>query len=119
MTTHKQNDPMISRIKQELDAGLDQLDPSITSRLREGRSKALEQTVHKPFWERLFVHPRQLAGFATAAALLVMVMYWHPSRSVLPDNRVEEMELLAQQGSLDMYQDLDFYAWLATTNETH
>lgn len=113
MTPDTQDDPIISQIKQELNNGLDQLDPAISNRLREGRIKALEQIQPKPFWERLFIHPGQLAGFATAVVLLVIVLHWRPSGPVLSENRVEELELVAQQGSLEMYKELDFYLWLA------
>ncbi|MPN51558.1 hypothetical protein SDC9_199206 [bioreactor metagenome] len=51
--------------------------------------------------------------------LLILISHWHPSRPDMPENRIDEMELLAQQGSLDMYKDMDFYAWLAKTDETH
>ena len=50
MTPDTQDDPIISQIKQELNNGLDQLDPAISNRLREGRVKALEQIQPKPFW---------------------------------------------------------------------
>ena len=59
------------------------------------------------------------AGFATAAVLLVMVMNWHPSHPAAPENRLEELELVAQQGSLEMYKDLDFYRWLAKNDAAH
>lgn len=117
MTRQKQDDPLTRQIKQELDAGLDRLDPAIAARLQESRSKALEQTTRRPFWEWLLGHPRQLAGFATAALLLVLVVHWNPLHPVTPENRIEEMELVAQQGSLDMYKDLDFYAWLAKADQ--
>lgn len=107
------------QIKAALDAGLEQLDPSITARLREGRLKALEQATRPTFVQWLSGHPRQLAGFATAAVLLVMVMNWHPSRPGMPENRLEELELVAQQGSLEMYKDLDFYRWLAKNDAAH
>lgn len=108
------------QIKAVLDAGLGQLDPSITARLREGRLKALEQAERPPFVQRLLVgHPRQLAGFATAAVLLAMVLNWYPSRSPMPEFQAEEMEMAAQQGNLEMYKDLEFYRWLAQNDATH
>ena len=119
MTTNKQDDPMISQIKQELDAGLDQLDPAIAARLRAGRNKAMAQATKEPSSVWAFLRPQRLAGFATAIMLLILVSHWHPSRPGMPENRIDEMELLAQQGSLDMYKDMDFYAWLAKTDETH
>lgn len=119
MTTNKQDDPMISQIKQELDAGLDQLDPAIAARLRAGRNKAMAQATKEPSSVWAFLRPQRLAGFATAIMLLILLSHWHPSRPDMPENRIDEMELLAQQGSLDMYKDMDFYAWLAKSDETH
>lgn len=114
-----QNEQDTKQIKAILDAGLEQIDPSITARLREGRLKALEQATRPPFVQWLLGHPRQLAGFATAAVLLVMVMSWYPSRPPMPEFQAEEMELAAQQGSLEMYKDLEFYRWLAQNNAAH
>ena len=119
MTPHKQDDPMINQIKQELDAGLNQLNPAITARLREGRRKAVAQATKEPSFIWAFLRPQRLAGFATAIMLLILISHWHPVRPNMQENRMEEMELMAQQGNLDMYKDLDFYRWLAKTNETH
>ena len=119
MNNTGQNEQNSTQIKTVLDAGLEHLDPSISTRLREGRIKALEQATPKPFAAWTFLRPQRLAGFATAIMLLILISHWHPSRPGMPENRMEEMELLAQQGSLDMYKDMDFYAWLAKTDETH
>lgn len=113
MNSTGQNEQNSTQIKTVLDAGLEHLDPSISTRLRQGRIKALEQTQRKPFQTWFFMHPRQLIGIATAAILLLMVTNWRPLRPSQPENRVEELELVAQQGSLEMYKDLDFYRWLA------
>jgi hypothetical protein len=108
----------LRRVRGELDAGLEQLDPAVMKRLRESRQSALEQAEPRPF--RLFGMPRlvPVGACATLAVAAVAVSLWFSMRPQALPNRVgDEIEVLTMQGNLDMYKDLEFFQWLARTNE--
>jgi hypothetical protein len=109
----------LTRVRGELDAGLEQLDPVVTKRLRESRRSALELAEPKPF--RLFGMPRlvPVGACATLAVAAVAVSLWMSMRpQAVPNRGADEIEVLTVQGNLDMYKDLEFFQWLARTNET-
>jgi len=119
MNNDKGNEILVRHIKDELDAGLDRLDPAISARLGEGRRTALAQPAASSFFSGLFsLRLLPLTGIATAAILVVAVSLWYTMRPTMPENRAEDIEVLTAQGNLDMYRDLDFYKWLANAHET-
>ena len=109
----------VRRVRSELDAGLEQLDPAIARRLQESRRSALELAEKSPF--RLFGLPRlvPVGAFATLAVAVVAVSLWFSMRTQpVPDRANEEIEVLTVPGNLEMYKDLEFFQWLARTDET-
>jgi hypothetical protein len=77
----------IRRVRSGLDAGLEQLDPSITGRLQESRRSALEQAEKKPY--SLFSMPRlvPVGAFATLAVAAVALSLWFSMRpQAIPDS---------------------------------
>lgn len=118
MTEHSDDELFASRIKDELDAGLERMDPALAARLGQSRRRALGQP-ERSFWPGL--RPLRLlpiTGFATAMVMVAAVSLWYGTRPGMTDTRAEEIEMLATQGSLEMYRELDFYTWLAETHET-
>ncbi len=118
MNNDKGNEVLVRQIKDELDAGLDRLDPAISARLGEGRRTALAQPATSLFPGLFSQRLLPLTGIATAAILVVAVSLWYAMRPTMPENRAEDIEVLTAQGNLDMYRDLDFYKWLASAHET-
>lgn len=109
----------LKKVRNRLDSGLEQLDPSITKRLRESRRQALDVAEKRPF--SLVNMPRliPISGFATLAIVAVAASLWFSMRSqAVSSKAAEEIEVLTTQGNLEMYKDLEFYQWLAQTHET-
>jgi len=118
MNEHDNEEDVIRTVRNALDAGLDQLDPSIAQRLQAGRRRALDLADKKPF--RLFGMPRLVpaGAFATLAITAVAVSLWFSLRPpTFPHKALDEIEILAVQGNLEMYRDLEFFQLLAQTHE--
>lgn len=109
-----QSDEFVRRVKQTLDAGVEEIDEATQTRLRAARRSALES-------RRAWRVPA-MWGAAVAAAVTFAVVIW-----VAPQWRDEAPNgtaLVAAMGSsdaeamvvfdgLDLYEDLEFYQWLA------
>ena len=91
-------DPWTERIRQQLDTGARDLDAATLSRLNQARQAALQAaTQAKP---RPWLWPATLAG---AFSLALAVAIWP---------RVLPSPMLASEEQLELYGELDFYAWL-------
>lgn len=98
-----------SRIKAQLDEDLDALDPAISQRLQRARKDALDtlKPARYPIWQ-------PAVGFALAILLVMAVVIWpwrqpgSPSATALAD-----FDLIAADDSLQLFEELDFYEWLA------
>ena len=88
------------------DASVDKLDGATLSRLNRGRNRALDElrTPHTR-WMRW----APAAGVAAAVALAVMVYVPGPEVDVTPAT-VTDMEILLGEESVEMFEDLEFYA---------
>jgi hypothetical protein len=118
MNKHETEQDFLTRVLGELDAGLEQMDPSVARRLQAIRSTALEQAEKKPF--SLFSMPRlvPVGTFATLAVAAVAMSLWFSMRQQpIPNRAADEIEVLTVQGNLEMYKDLEFFQWLAQTHE--
>lgn len=110
------NDPMpeerfIAGIRRELDRSCDALDGHTLSRLHRIRSEALARRQSRT--SRLLL---PFGGFVTACMLVLTVTMFMPGRS--PDRDMvpplEDIDILASADSLDLYEDYEFYEWLAS-----
>jgi hypothetical protein len=53
-------------------------------------------------------------AFATAAAAVIVFAVWvDPPKQELPVKSVDEFEIVLYADNLELYEDLDFYEWLA------
>jgi hypothetical protein len=109
----------IHRTKVLLDESTEGLDAATLSRLNRARQAALARA-----------HPRAVrhwflpAGLASACVLLLVVAAWHwhaPAGAArLPELPFTasaspnggDIDLVSSDDSLELYQDLEFYAWL-------
>lgn len=114
MSTKERDERLVAMVREHLDAGVDALDGRTTARLREARLKAVESARGRRGWFRL---PRWVAvgGVATATAAILAVGVWlsdAPRESVVAT--ADDIEVVAAQDQMQLYEDLEFYRWLAT-----
>ncbi len=103
----------IEYARQELDETVSHLDAELQSRLTRARYKALEQ---KPSSLRWFpgwmLNPA--GGLVAVACLMLAVTLTLKHNPVAQKGTVlEDLEILATNDQLELYEELDFYAWLA------
>ena len=107
----------LEKARQGLLASEEQLDAATVSRLRHARLKAVEAAGARgrgffriPNWARI-------GGVATAAAAVIVFMIWHDTpKQDLPMKNADDVEIVLNVDSadnMDLYEDLDFYEWLA------
>ena len=117
MNDQERDERFLKRLQDELAAGDDRLDQAVLTRLRESRQAAVAQAGRR-FWHL----PRLPAwvtasGLATAALLVVAVSLWLGNgQRPLPGTSVDDMEVITAQEQLDLYEDLEFYRWLAESS---
>ena len=94
--------------KQHLDQSVENLAPDTVNRLRTARSEALQGRQKDVPW----VWPA--FGFATACLMVFsLTLWWNDSASERIFPALEDLDLLASAEPLDLYEELDFYDWLA------
>ena len=100
----------LKQLKKTLDE--DQLDAKIQSRITQIRYKALESKSNRLFPEWMYQPAAQWAS--VACALLLIVLYFgEPGET---QSGLEDIDLLASTDGLELYEELEFYAWLAEEN---
>ncbi len=113
----KLNEPAeicLDKIKKELDDSLERLEGPTLLRLREARLRAVAEAEKRS--ERRWFFPGWVtAGGVAAIAVIALAfsIWFTPARPGLPINRPEDLEIITAQEHLELYQDLDFYEWLA------
>ena len=104
----------LEKARQALIASEDRLDAATLSRLRDARAKAVEAAEGRdrgffriPNWMRV-------GAFATAAAAVLVFAVWvDPQRQELPVKSPDEFEIVLNADNFDLYEDMEFYEWLA------
>lgn len=105
----QQDDAFVAGIRRQLDRSCDALDGQTLSRLTRIRHVALAR--RQAPTTRLLL---PFGGFATACLLVVAVTTFSPRDNI--DDVVaplEDLDILTASESLDLYEDYDFYRWLA------
>lgn len=100
-----------------LDASARDLDAATLSRLNRARQAALAQRYRRAGWWLP-------TGLVSACMLLLAVGIWqmrappHPTTSssgssnAMANFQPDDLQMVSGEDSLDLYQNLDFYAWL-------
>lgn len=107
----------LEKARQSLLAAEDRLDAGTLSQLRDARVRAVEVADARgrgffriPNWARI-------GGVATAAAAVLVFMIWFDTpKQDLPVKNADDIEIVLNVDSadnMDLYEDLDFYEWLA------
>jgi hypothetical protein len=104
----------LEKARQSFLATEDRLDAGTLSRLRDARVRAVEAAGERgrgffriPNWMRA-------GAFATAVAAVMVFMIWVDTpKQELPVKSPDELEIVLNADNMDLYEDLDFYEWLA------
>ena len=113
-TPHDSDGRWLAAVKSTLDQDVAALDPRVAGRLQAARREALARggtPVPRFAWAGGLV----VASIALLAATLWL---WQPSGE-FPPPHLEEIELLASAEDLELYEDLEFYGWLADADSTN
>lgn len=110
-----------ARTRAALLASAENLDGHTRSKLTQARYAALEAAKRKPkFWQTAPGRWLVPASGATAAAVLAVVLSFNPARFESDAHHgatvFEDLEIVASDDSLELYQDMDFYTWLNSEN---
>ena len=110
------NSDFETRIKDILDTGAEQISPDIARRLQQARNRAVMKARKSP-------KPVWLPAAVAASVLLVLVsfQFWYGQVAQdIPDITLAmevEMDLLISKDNLELIEDLEFFNWLAETEE--
>ena len=106
-------DRTAERAKQAFDASVERLDAATLSRLNQGRHAALDE-LHRSGWSGLrggLLLP--VTRVVAAALVAVIVMRGPDDLAGTPDVvTTTDFELLLDEQSLEMLEELEFYSWL-------
>lgn len=116
---NKENDDQFgARLAQELDRANRHLPDPVLNRLRKARRQAVAEA-KRSSGRPLFI-PRWLTagGLASAAIIVVAISFWYTApRPTTPGVPLEYLDHLAAREHHEMIEDLDFYRWLAETQD--
>ncbi len=105
----------LTRVRERLDASIEEVDAVALARLRSARHRALaklatRKSVRSWLWQPV------LPVLATFGIAVLGAWLWKAlpdSDPLLPEVAATEFELvLANEASLEFYRDLEFYLWL-------
>lgn len=110
----------LEKAGQSLRESEDVLDAETLSRLRDARCKAVEAAGERrqgffrlPNWAKA-------GAFATGLAAVMVLMVWFDApRQDLPVKSPDEFEIVLYADNLDIYEDMDFYEWLADADNDY
>jgi len=110
------NDPIVDKAKALFDDSVDSLDAATLSRLNQRRHRALAELEHKGSinpWLRWL----PATGITATAILAVIVMRGPEGVDVIAERvTAVDFEMLLEEESLDMLEELEFYLWLEATD---
>jgi hypothetical protein len=110
MTTEERENNFVENAKHVLDQDAENLDGTTTSRLRQMRYAALEKA-ESNWWQRFRLPAAALVTASLIATFTFVQM--RTSDELQTVKTIEDMEILASSEQLDLYEDYDFYTWLA------
>ncbi len=116
MSEQDNDQAFVAFAKKQLDQSVEPLDSETVSRLRAMRYESLHSQPQGIPW----LWPA--SGLATACtAILALVLWWSgPAENGQLEEGplVEDLDLLAAADNFDLYEDLEFYSWLAEQDQS-
>jgi len=114
MIDKKTETAFVNKVRDALDEGAEGLDPSIVSRLNQARFEALEAGAKGGGGSWRGVNFR-LAGAVVACGILLTVglLTYRSNTAPIYYSGIYDVDILASSDGLELYEDMDFYAWLA------
>lgn len=113
MNNEQQDLEFIDAIRRDLDDASANLDAGIRSRLTKARHAALDQKSARPAWLSGWYVKSAAALAATACLVLALSITLNHAPDSGKGSGLEDMDLLTASDQLELYEDLEFYAWLA------
>jgi len=112
VSTDPEEKAFLAASKAVLDESARDLEPEVATRLRQARYRALETKSKSLRW----LVPA--SGFAAVSVAIFAAALWlfQPSR-IVPVQSVEDLEILSSSENLELFDDLEFYHWLAEQNQ--
>ncbi|HEC28511.1 MAG TPA: DUF3619 family protein [Gammaproteobacteria bacterium] len=98
----------IGKAKSTLDRQANNLDAATLSRLNQARQAALQQ-IKRPAKNR----QAWVTAGGLAAAVLLTTIFLFRAEEIAVSTNIDEMEIIASNDGLDLYEQLDFYIWMA------
>ncbi len=111
---HNSDSDLANKIRTTLDQSVDDLDQDTLRALRVARHDAVEQ-LRKP--KRHWIPLTSVAATASVAILAVSLITLHPADNGMLQE-VDDMSLLTAGDDLELYENLEFYQWLAFEERT-
>jgi hypothetical protein len=100
--------------KTAFDESVDSLDAATLSRLNRGRQAAL-LAARRP--DKRWSHWMPAAGVA-AALMIAVVMTRSPVAVDIMEAPTGDFEILLSEENIDLFEDLEFYSWLDSVDES-
>ena len=109
-----ENEDALQRVRTTLELSVDRIPQDILTGLRNGRIKAIALAERRE--QRFLCLPRWVTagGLATLAILVVAVSLWiSPVHTPSPVKGDDDLDIVASGEQIELYEDLDFFLWLA------
>ena len=109
---NSKDEAFIARAGQLFDDSVQDLDGQTRSRLNRSRQKALDAAAAKPLlggWQTW------VPAGATAAIAVAAIVMWNGQQTpdaLSPPAMATDFEILMEEDSLEMLEDLEFYSWM-------
>lgn len=106
----------LKKVKTQLDEQTEHLDAATLSKLNQSRQAALAQL--QPRGHRL--KQKWLPASGLVAAVLLTSVFMFRSEEIIPNGEqgIDDIEIIASNDNLELYEQLDFYMWLLEENNS-
>ena len=110
MNEQKDDELFEAKAKRLFDESVQGIDGQTLSRLNRGRQKALSELGRRRAVNVLGWVPA--TGVAAAAVVAVMLWSGGPPADIAPPSSATDLEILLNEDSLEMLEELEFYSWI-------
>jgi len=119
MIENGQGKRFLEKTNDLLNRGAENLDSRTSQRLELMRMKALSGAEEEIPGSFLSLRWITFGGLATVTMAAVALFFWfNTSPGDFPVKHVEDVEIITSREPIDFYQNLEFYRWMATQNQS-